>query len=113
MDPHKLEFQEEFQQNVLPPIFDTECANKLQEFEWSFVQSNISAPERIHPHGQRHITNLDLQTWLFGTDNYRFFIGTIKCLPGNHHIQGTGMKGPKDFQLDKVLSPTTTPIPTC
>jgi hypothetical protein len=44
MDPHELEFQEEFQQEVLPPIFDTECANKLQEFEWSVVQNNISAP---------------------------------------------------------------------
>jgi hypothetical protein len=37
MDPHKEEFREEFQQEVLPPIFDTKHAIKLQEFEWSFV----------------------------------------------------------------------------
>jgi hypothetical protein len=35
MDPHEQEFTRELQQEVLPPIFDPECAIKLQEFEWS------------------------------------------------------------------------------
>jgi hypothetical protein len=34
---------------VLPPIFDTEHANKLQEFEWSVVQNNTSAPTTYSP----------------------------------------------------------------
>ncbi len=33
-----------FQQEVPPPIFHAEHANKNQEFEWSFVQNNLSAP---------------------------------------------------------------------
>jgi hypothetical protein len=48
MDPHDDEFQE-FQQEVLPPIFDTDHANKLQEFEWSVVKNNISVPKKDLP----------------------------------------------------------------
>jgi hypothetical protein len=34
MDP----FGPKYQDQVSPPIFGTECMNKLQEFEWSVVQ---------------------------------------------------------------------------
>jgi hypothetical protein len=102
---------------VLSPIFDTECTNKFQEFKWSVVQNNIFAPEKdshIWTKAYNKSRFADAEQRLFGTDSYRFFIGTIWHLPGNHQIQGTGTKGPKDFQLNKkVLSPTTTPFPTC
>jgi hypothetical protein len=45
MDPHEREFQQE----VICPIFDTERANKLQEFECSVVQNNNSAPAEDLP----------------------------------------------------------------
>jgi hypothetical protein len=70
MDPHKQEFQEE----VLPPIFDTECTNKLQEFQWSVVQNDISAPAKDSStwtklYNQSRFVNPEKR--LSGSDNYR------------------------------------------
>jgi hypothetical protein len=52
---------------------------------------------------------------LFRTDNYRFFIRTIRGILGNHEIWCTDTKGPKDFLLGQTKSgvtPTMTPIST-
>ncbi len=101
MDPHKLEFQEEFQQEVLPPIFDTECINfrslSGQLFKTTYLPHQEDSPMWTKAYNKSGLANAEQR--LFGRDNYRFFIGTIQCLSGNHQIQGT--QGPKDFQLDK------------
>jgi hypothetical protein len=81
---------------VLPPIFDTERANKLQEFEWSVVQNNISAPGTdsamwTKEYNKSGFANAEQR--LFGTDRYRFFNGTIWCLPGQP--SNIGYKGSK------------------
>jgi hypothetical protein len=41
MDPHALQICREYQQELPPPIFNTEHAIKLQEFEWLLVQHHI------------------------------------------------------------------------
>ncbi len=104
MDPHKWEFTREFQQENLPPIFDTERANKLQEFEWSIVQYNISAPKKDSPAWTKAYNNsgfTNAEKRLFGTGNYSFYIRTIQGISGNHQIWCRDTKGPKDFLLNK------------
>jgi hypothetical protein len=103
----------------LPPIFDTEHANKLQEFEWSVVQNNTSAPKEDSPTWRMVSTSTsgfaNAEKRLFGTDNYEFYIRTIQGISGNHEIWCTDTKGPKDFLLGQTKSgvaPTMTPIST-
>jgi hypothetical protein len=58
--------------------------------------------KRIHPCGQRHITNLDLQ--MLRRDYLGQVImsfGTIQGILGNHQIWCMGNQGPKDFLQDK------------
>jgi hypothetical protein len=83
MDPYRYKFQQE----VLPPIFDAEHTKKLQEFEWSVIQNNHSAPTTDSPSWTRvynssGLTNAEKR--LFGTLNYRFFIRKILYLSGFH-----------------------------
>jgi hypothetical protein len=66
----------EFQQAVIPPIFSPERAIKLQQFEWSLVQNNTSAPKKDSPmwtkaYNQSGFANAEKR--LFGTGNYEFW----------------------------------------
>jgi hypothetical protein len=93
MDPYRYKFQQE----VLPPIFDAEHTQKLQEFEWSVIQNNHFAPTTDSPSWTRAYNSLGLtnaEKRLFGTDNYRFFIRKILHLSGFHQKLDT-----QDFQV--------------
>jgi hypothetical protein len=59
MDP----FGPKYQDQVLPRIFDAEHINKLQQFEWSIVQCNITVPGDYNgsPKRKNHVANRDLQ----------------------------------------------------
>jgi hypothetical protein len=77
---------------------------QTMEFEWSVVQNNTSAPKEDSPIW----TNMYIKSGfanaekrLFGTNNYKFYIGTIQCILGNHQIWCTDTKGPKGFLLNK------------
>jgi hypothetical protein len=99
------------QQEVPTPIFNTECAIKLQEFEWFLVQHHI--PREVSPawtkaYNCSRFANAFQR--IFGEGNYEFYIGTTQGISGNHQIISTNTKGPKDFLQDKQsLYPTTTP----
>jgi hypothetical protein len=76
MDP----FGPKYQDQVLPRIFDAEHINKLQQFEWSIVQCNITvpgdyngSPKRKKSYSQSGFANASKRL----LDNYKFFIGKI------------------------------------
>ncbi len=78
LDPHDEEFWEEFQQESAP-------AKDL--------------PARTIVNHKSRFANAEKR--LFVTENYRFYIGTIWGLLGNHQIMCMDTKGPTDFPLDK------------
>jgi hypothetical protein len=98
MDPQALELEKEYQQEVPPPIFDTECAIKLQEFEWLFVQCHIpkeASPAWTKAYNCSGFANSEQRLFVVG--NYKFYIRTIQGILGNHKIMSMDTKGPKDF----------------
>jgi hypothetical protein len=87
MDPQALELEKEYQQEVPPPIFDTECAIKLQEFEWLFVQCHIpkeASPAWTKAYNCSGFANSEQRLFVVG--NYKFYIRTIQGILGNHKI---------------------------
>jgi hypothetical protein len=78
MDPLRMEYQQE----VTTAKFDTECAIKLQAFEWSLVQhhgtgSQLTPPVWTRAYNSTGFANAEKR--LFGGGNhYEFYIGTFR-----------------------------------
>jgi hypothetical protein len=70
------------------PIFDTECAIKLQEFEWLFVQCHIpkeASPAWTKAYNCSGFANSEQRLFVVG--NYKFYIGTIQGILQPRNIE--------------------------
>ncbi len=81
------------------PIFNTEHAIKLQEFEWLLVWCHIpsvasAAWTQVYNHSR--FTNTE-QRLFDGVGNYEFYIGATRGIAGKHKIMSTNTKSPQDF----------------